>query len=111
MTKYILIYITSVFIASVSQIILKTSSGQKYDSIIKEYLNPKVIIAYAMFFGTTLISLYAYKGLPLSMGPVLEATGYIWVAILSFFILKEKITTKKLIGLVVIIAGIVVYSL
>ena len=111
MTKYILIYITSVFIASVSQIILKTSSGQRYDSVIKEYLNPKVIIAYAMFFGTTLISLYAYKGLPLSMGPVLEATGYIWVAILSFFILKEKITTKKLIGLVVIIAGIVVYSL
>ncbi len=111
MTKYILIYITSVFIASVSQIILKTSSGQKYDSFIKEYLNPKVIIAYAMFFGTTLISLYAYKGLPLSMGPVLEATGYIWVAILSFLILKEKITTKKLIGLVVIIAGIVVYSL
>jgi multidrug transporter EmrE-like cation transporter len=45
------------------------------------------------------------------MGPVLEATGYIWVAILSFFILKEKITTKKLIGLVGIIAGIVVYSL
>lgn len=111
MIKYILVYICSVFVASVSQIILKTSSGKKYDSFIKEYLNPRVIIAYMLFFGTTFISLYAYKGLPLSMGPILEATGYIWVALLSFIILHEKITKSKLLGLAVIIAGIVIYSI
>ncbi len=110
MIKYILVYICSVFVASVSQIILKTSSGKKYDNIIKEYLNPRVIIAYSLFFGTTFISLYAYKGLPLSMGPILEATGYIWVALLSFLILKEKVTKTKMLGLAVIIAGIAIYS-
>ncbi len=111
MIKYMIVYICSVFIASVSQIILKTSSGRQYESFIREYLNPRVIIAYALFFGTTFVSLYAYKGLPLSMGPILEATGYIWVALLSFLVLKEKITPKKLLGLIVIIAGIVVYSI
>lgn len=111
MIKYILVYVCSVFIASVSQIILKTSSGVKYDNFIKEYLNPRVIIAYSLFFGTTFISLYAYKGLPLSMGPILEATGYIWVALLSFLILKEKVTKTKMIGLAVIITGIVIYSM
>ena len=111
MIKYALIYLCSVFIASVSQIILKISSGRTYDSVIAEYLNPRVIIAYGLFFGTTLISLIAYKGLPLSMGPILEATGYIWVALLSLIVLKEKITKKKLLGLVIIIIGIVVYSL
>ncbi len=109
--KYILIYLCSVFIASVSQILLKISSGKKYDSVIQEYLNPGVIIAYGLFFGTTLISVFAYKGLPLSMGPILEATGYIWVAILSYIILKERISAKKIIGLAIIFAGIVVYSL
>ena len=111
MIKYMIVYVCSVFIASISQIILKKSSGKHYDSFIKEYLNPRVIIAYTLFFGTTFVSLYAYKGLPLSMGPILEATGYIWVALLSFLVLKEKITVKKLAGLIVIIAGIVVYSI
>ncbi len=111
MLKYMLIYIVSVLIASVSQIILKTSSGKTYDSFIREYLNPRVIIAYGLFFLTTFISLYAYKVIPLSMGPILESTGYIWVAILSFVILGEKISKRKLTGLLVIIAGIVVYSI
>ena len=111
MLKYMLIYIVSVFIASVSQIILKTSSGKTYDSFIKEYLNPRVIIAYGLFFLTTFISLYAYKVIPLSMGPILESTGYIWVAVLSFIILGEKISPRKLMGLLIIIAGIVVYSI
>ncbi len=111
MLKYMLIYIVSVFIASVSQIILKTSSGKAYDSFIKEYLNPRVIIAYGLFFLTTFISLYAYKVIPLSMGPILESTGYIWVAVLSFIILGEKISPRKLMGLLIIIAGIVVYSI
>ncbi len=109
--KYILVYLCSVFVASVSQIMLKISAGKKYDNPIKEYLNPTVIIAYGLFFGTTLIALYAYKGLPLSMGPVLEATAYIWVAVLSFLVLKEKITPKKMLGLAVIIAGIIIYSI
>ena len=111
MLKYMLIYIVSVLISSVSQIILKTSSGKTYDSFIREYLNPRVIIAYGLFFLTTFISLYAYKVIPLSMGPILESTGYIWVAILSFVILGEKISKRKLTGLLVIIAGIVVYSI
>lgn len=110
MYKYVLIYILSVFIASVSQIILKTSSGKTYDSFIREYLNLRVITAYGLFFITTFISLYAYKVIPLSLGPVLEATGYIWVAILSYFALGERISRRKLAGLVIIIAGIALYG-
>ena len=108
---YILVFLFSVFVASLSQVLLKISAGRTYDSPLKEYLNPFVIIAYGLFSSTTLIELYAYKGLPLSMGPILEATGYMWVAVLSFLILKEKISKKKLLGLAVIIIGIIIYSL
>lgn len=45
----------------------------------KEYLNPLVIIAYILFFGTTFISMYALKVVPLSMAPILEASGYIFL--------------------------------
>lgn len=106
-----LIFIFGVFISSVSQILLKKSAQVEYGSKIKEYLNPRVIFAYIIFFGATLCSVLAYTKIPLSFGPILESAGYIFVAILSRLFLKERITKKKLIGLSIIIIGIIIYSL
>ncbi len=100
-----------VFISSVSQIILKKSSQKKYSSFIREYLNPYVIGAYMIFFAATFMSIYAYKVVPLSYGPILEASGYIFITVLSLIFLKEKITRKKIISLSVILLGIIIYSI
>ncbi len=108
---HVFIYVFSVFISSVSQIILKKSADKKYDSKIKEYLNPLVIIAYGIFFLATLVTIYAYKGIPLSLGPILETTGYLWVSLLGFFVLKEKISRRKILGLAVVVIGIFVSCL
>ena len=110
-TIFILIYLAGVFVSSIAQILLKKSAGKKYESAIKEYLNPYVIISYAIFFGATFCTIYAYKGVPLSFGPILAASQYVFIAILSKIFLKEKIGLKKFIGLSVIVAGIIVYSL
>lgn len=107
---YILIYLLGVIISSFAQILLKKASGIKKDSLLKEYLNFKTIFAYAIFFAATLCSVYAYKYLPLSLGPVLGVTEYIFVAALSFFFLKEKTNKKTLIGLLVILLGVIIYS-
>lgn len=106
-----LIFIFGVFISSISQIVLKKSAQIEYGSKIKEYLNPRVIFAYIIFFGATLCSVWAYTVIPLSLGPILESAGYIFVAFLSWLFLKEKITKQKLLGLSVIIIGIIIYSL
>ena len=106
--SHVFIYIFSVFISSVSQILLKTSANKKYESRIREYLNPRVIIAYGIFFIATFVTIIAYKGIPLSLGPILETTGYLWVLLLGYFILKEKISRRKILGLIVVVAGIVV---
>ncbi len=108
---YSLILLFSVFVSSVSQILLKKSAGIKYSSKIREYLNPYVIIGYTLFFGCTIISMYALKVVPLSMSPVLESCGYIFVALMSFAFLKEKLTKKQLLGTALIILGVIVYSL
>lgn len=108
---HVFIYVFSVFISSISQIILKKSADKKYDSKLKEYLNPLVIIAYGIFFLATLVTIYAYKGIPLSLGPILETTGYLWVSLLGYFILKEKISRRKILGLAVVIVGIFVSCL
>lgn len=107
---YYIVFVISVFISSVSQIILKKSANLSYTKWYKEYLNLKVIMAYGMFFLSSLLTIYSYKEVPLSMGPVIEATGYFWVAILSWIFLKEKIVFKKGIGLLLIIIGVVIFG-
>ena len=108
---HVFIYVFSVFISAVSQIILKTSADKEYDSRIREYLNPHVIIAYGIFFFATLVTVYAYKGIPLFLGPILETTGYLWISLLGYFVLKEKISRRKLAGLVIVVVGIVMSCL
>lgn len=108
---YALFLLFGVFISSVSQVVLKKAANEKHTSIIQEYLNPKVIGAYAVFVLATLLNVYSYKGIPLSMGPVLESTSYIYVTYFGYRFFDEKITAKKIVSLVLIVLGIVVYSL
>lgn len=106
-----LIFVGGVFISSISQIILKKSAEKEYPSKIREYLNVRVILAYMIFFGATLCSILAYTKIPLSLGPILESSGYFFVAVLSYIFLKEKISWKKMLGLSIIIIGIIIYAL
>ena len=105
------IYLFSVFISSVSQILLKKSANDAHKNPIAEYLNPRVIIAYIFFFGATLVSVIAYKHVPVSLGTVFESTGYIFVTILGVVFLKERVSKRKLIGLTIILIGVVLYSM
>lgn len=109
--KYIILFLSAVFISSVSQIMLKKSANKTYESKIKEYMNPWVIIAYGLFFGATLVTVLAYKYIPLSLGPILESSGYFFVTILGMFFLKEKVGKKKAMGLLIILAGIIIFNL
>jgi len=108
---YSCILLAGVFISAVSQVMLKKAASKSYESHLKEYLNPLVIFAYVLFVGTTFLSILAYKGIPLSMGPVLEATSYIYVTFFGVKIFGEKLNTRKLVALAFIIIGIVVYAL
>lgn len=108
---YVVISLASTFLASVSQVMLKKAANRKYDNIIKEYLNPLVIVAYVIFFGTTLLGLWAYKILPISLGAVLEATAYIYVTFFGVIIFKEKLTPKRVIALIMIVSGVVIFAL
>lgn len=106
-----ILFIFSVLISSLSQVLLKQSTMKSYDSKIKEYLNIKVVCAYGMFFLSTLMTVFAYRSIPLSIGPILESSGYIFITILSVLILKEKITKRKLFGIITIMVGISVFGL
>ncbi|MGN0324938.1 MAG: EamA family transporter [Lachnospiraceae bacterium] len=108
---YAAIFLLGVFLSAVSQVMLKKSAQKSYSSKMREYLNPLVIIAYAIFFSTTLLTVLAYKKVPLSMGPILESTSYIYVTIFGAILFHEKINIRKVAGLLLIILGITVYAI
>lgn len=105
------VLLISVFVSAVSQVMLKKAALRTYDSPMKEYLNPLVICAYILFIGCTLLTVLAYQGIPLSWGPVLEATSYLYVTLFGVWFFKEHVGARKVFALVLILSGIAVYAL
>lgn len=104
------IYLLSVFVSSVSQILLKKSAQEDHKSRLAEYLDLRVVIAYGLFFGATLITVVALRYVPVSLGTVLESAGYLFVTVLGVLFLKERVSKRKWLGLVIIVAGILIYA-
>lgn len=111
MNKYRIILLFSVLISSISQIILKKSANKHYESIIKEYTNLYVLTGYGLLFLSTILTIFALKGLPYKSVPIIETIGYIYILLLSRVLLKEKITKKIIIGNVIIISGIIIFNM
>ena len=109
--KYIAIWIISVFISSVAQIMLKVEANKKHESRLKEYLNPMVVGSYAIFFLSTFLTMYALKFVPLSFSPIIESTSYIFIPLFGVFMLREKITRRRWIGIGIILVGILIFTL
>lgn len=107
--KYMILLVLSVVVASLSQILLKKSASKTYSFVLREYLNPYVIIGYGMMVVSTLLTVGGYAGLEYKNGAVVESLGFVLVMLLSRFFFGEKITRKKLIGNALILLGIFVF--
>lgn len=108
---YLLVGFFSVFVASVSQTLLKAESVREHSSFLREYLNLRVILAYALLGLSMLLTWYAYKGLPLSMTPAFESSSYLFVTFFGAVFFHEKVTPRRLLALALIVAGILVFTL
>ncbi|MEB3054776.1 EamA family transporter [Bacillus pseudomycoides] len=111
MNNYILLYIFGIILAKYSQILLKKATLQEYDSKLREYVNPYVIIGYSLFVINAGLNVIALKGVPLKQAPVLESLSYVIILVFGWYFLGEKITKRKVIGNIIIIIGIIVFSI
>lgn len=91
--------------------LLKKGASKQYANVILEYLNPWVISGYGMMVLSTLCVIYAYKGVEYKNGAIIESLGFLVVMVLSRIFFGEKITVKKILGNIIILAGIVVFYL
>lgn len=99
------------FFSALSQILLKQSANRTHSSSLAEFLNWRVITAYAIFALVLLANTYAYTQVPYRYGSIIDTFTYVFVLLLSHLWLKEKITKGKLLGNLIIVLGILIYSL
>ena len=109
MIFYVLILFASVIISAYSQILLKKAALRKYKSFIYEYLNPSVIISYMIFFLAIFLDMIGLKKVPVSYIPIIESSSYVFVILFSKIFLKEEFSRKKIIAMILILAGIAVF--
>ena len=110
--KYgMLIMVGCTLLTATSQTMLKKSANEKHKNIIFEYLNWRVITAYIIFVLVLLLNTYAYTMVPQKYGAVIDTLSYVFVLLFSVALLKEKVTMGKLIGNLLIITGILIYTL
>lgn len=86
-------------------------TARKHEKLLIEYLNPFTIFSYVVFVAATLLTIFSYRVVPLSMAPILGTSEYFFVAILSRIFMKERINWKKALGLFIIVIGAIIYTL
>jgi len=101
----------SMFFAVIGQFLLKQGImsqelSMNFRSIISAFFSIKVFFGFFLYGISSIFWLFVLKKLPLSVAyPSLSLT-YIFVVILSVFILKEPFSIQKLFGIFFIFVGV-----
>lgn len=82
---------------------LKKASGSS--SIKKLILNINLYLGGGLYFLSALLNIYILKYIDYSVVLPLTAITYIWTMFISFFVLHEKISRRKMMGIAIILIG------
>lgn len=104
---YIVLLIMTMF-GSVASLFLKKASG--LNSLIDMLKNINLYIGGFLYVSSAVLNIWLLKILDYSVILPLTSLTYIWTMILSYFILKEKITVKKIAGVCLILVGAIIIS-
>lgn len=104
--------VAAAFVNAISQILLKKSANKTAGrSFIQKMLNANVFCAYVIFALVFVVNLYAYRGVDFKYGGAIQSIGQVFVLMLSVLLCNEKLTKNRIIGNILILGGVVVYSL
>ena len=110
MTFWYGLVVAGIFLSACSQLLLKKSADQEHKNFIRSMMNWRVIVAYLIFFGSLFINITAMsKGVNLKDMPILESLGYIFVPVLSLCVLREQISKRTIVSMILILIGIIMF--
>ena len=109
---YYIIVILSVFAAACAQMLLKQGARKVYSSWWRQYINPWVIGGYTIMTGSLILNIFCMShGVQVKEVSVIESMSYLFVPVLAFMLFKEKLTTRKVCAIAIIIGGVILFFL
>ena len=106
----VLAFIVMAFIASFASFFLKKSSPEE-GSKLKILLSPYFYLGGVLYVISASINIFLLQYLPYAIVMPLGSLTYIVTMFLSLKLLDEKITGRKVAGMLVIIAGVVMVAI
>lgn len=103
MAVYYIVLIIMTIVGSVASLFLKKASGS--ESIIELLKNKNIYIGGFLYLASAILNIYILKYLDYSVVLPLTSITYIWTLVISYSILKEKISYKKVAGVICILIG------
>ncbi|MBU5474511.1 EamA family transporter [Roseburia sp. MSJ-14] len=100
---YYVILIGGTVLGAVASMFFKQASEK--ENIIKALWDIKLYIGGVLYLASALVDIYVLRYLDYSAALPFTAITYIWTLLLAYFVLKEKISKKKIIGVGLIVLG------
>ena len=112
MTPSSILYLTLVIVSTgFSQTLLKVGANQAQEKrFVLAYVNPYTFTAYSLFVLATVFTVYALKDIPLKLFYSTTSLKFVFVLILSKLALQEKIDSRKIIAVGLIIFGVIIFN-
>jgi drug/metabolite transporter (DMT)-like permease len=111
-TNAVTTFLTGVVMASAGQLLLKWGALRgRHRSLITSFFDPFLIAGYFLMLASTVLSTIALKILPLHVTVSLAPLGFVVVTLLSVLILHEKMRRHHVWGMILILAGIVIFNI
>jgi len=95
-------------LGSVASLFLKKASEAA--GIRKLIKNKNVYIGGGFYLIAAIMNIYVLRYLDYSTVLPLTSLTYVWTMILSYFVLKEKMTMRKAVGAIGIVAGAIILA-
>lgn len=109
MIEYIIILIVMTLLGAFAGLFFKRAS--RSDGLIKLIKDYNLYIGGGLYVIAALLNIYVLQYLDYSFVLPFTAITYIWTMFISYIILKERITLKKVIGVCLIVCGALLIAL
>lgn len=108
MALYIAILLVMTLLGSFAGLLFKKTSDGKEKNLLK---NKYLYLGGILYFIASLLNIFVLSKLEYSYVLPFTALTYVWTMFISYLVLKEKITAKKIIGVTLIVGGAIMISL
>lgn len=104
--EFLMLILLMTMLGSVASLFLKRASGS--NGIVAMLKNYNLFLGGFLYLAAALLNVYVLQFMEYSVVLPLTSITYIWTMIISYLVLKEKITCKKIAGVCLIVIGAVV---